>query len=365
MKKLIYVLAVMALVLAGCKSTAYKIEGSVKNVGQDGDFVYMKERINKVWSSIDSVKITDGKFSFVGECDSARVVYVFVENADGEEIREPLVLENGNIQLTIDTAASKVTGTAQNDILQKYMEAKKAMMVKADEIYKNFDDSTATDAERKALEQKMMAIEKEITEFDIQFATENVNTVVGNFVFISSSYSMNIEQKEKIIALMNAETKESTRIVEMIESIAIEKNTSAGKKYTDFSLPNLQGETESLSSLIGKTDYVLVDFWASWCGPCMQSLPELKALYAAYGGAKLEIVGVSLDSDSTAWQATIKAKELKWKHVSDLQGWKSAGAALYAVRAIPATVLIDKAGTIVGRNLTATEIEKILSTRNK
>jgi len=365
MKKLIYVLAVVALVFAGCKSTTYKIEGSVQNVSQDGDFVYIKERINRVWTSIDSVKITDGKFSFTGECDSARVVYIFIENGDGEEIREPFVFENGNIKLSIDSTGCKLAGTEQNEVLQKYMDAKEALFGKAELLFTSFNDSTATDAERLAFEQKMKENEKEITASDIQFSTEYVNTVVGNFVFGSSFYGMSVEQKEKIVGLMTAETKANTRIAEIIAAIEVEKKTAVGQKFTDIRLADLSGAELALSSLVGKTDYVLIDFWASWCGPCMQSLPELKALYAKNKGSKLEILGVSLDDNDTAWRSTIKSKELDWKHISDLQGWKSSGAALYAVRSIPATVLIDKSGSIVGRNLSASEIEKILSTSNK
>lgn len=365
MKKLIYALALIAVVFTGCKSTTYKIEGTIQNISQDGDYVYIKERINRVWTSIDSVKITDGKFTFTGECDSARVVYIYVENAEGEEIREPFVFENGNIQLTLDTTGCKLAGTAQNEVLQKYLDTKKAIYDKAEQTFKSYNDSSATDAERQAFEQKMKENEIEITNNDIQFSTEYVNTVVGNFVFGSSFYGMTVEQKEKIIGLMTSETKANTRIAEIIAAIEIEKKTAVGQKYTDITLNDLSGIQLSLSSLVGKTDYVLVDFWASWCGPCMQSLPELKATYAKHKGSKLEILGVSLDDNDNAWRSTIKSKELTWKHISDLQGWKSSGAALYAVRSIPATVLIDKSGTIIGRNLSGSEIEKILSTSIK
>ena len=159
---------------------------------------------------------------------------------------------------------------------------------------------------------------------------------------------------------MNNETKKITRIAEIISAIDIEKTTAKGQQYTDIKLPTIAGNSLSLSDLVGKTDYVLVDFWASWCGPCIQSLPELKAFYAKYHGKRFEILGVSLDDNEQAWKNMIKEKELTWYHISDLQGWKSKGAKLYAVSSIPATVLINKLGVIEGRNLSIDQLELIL-----
>lgn len=365
MKKALYVLTLIAAIMGGCKSNSYQIEGTVQDAAQNGEYVYLKERINRVWTSIDSVKITDGKFIFSGECDSARVLYVFLENTQGEEIREPFVFENGNIKLNFDSTGLKITGTQQNDVLQQYIEAKKALYTDVEKIFSNYNDSTASEAQRQAFEQTMKANDVKITLNDFEFSTKYANTVVGNFIFGSTFYGMTVEQKEKIVRLMSPETKSNTRIAEIIAAIEIEKKTAIGQKFTNIELPDLTGTKLSLSSFVGKTDYVLIDFWASWCGPCMQSLPKLKSIYAKYGGKNLEIVGVSLDDDDNAWRTTIKSKELNWKHISDLQGWKSSGAALYAIRSIPATILIDKSGIVIGRNLSDSELEKILSTSIK
>ena len=362
MKKLIYFAAIIAIVFA-CKPTDYKIEGTVNQPELNGKYVFIKERINRVWTTIDSTKIEDGKFAFEGICDSARVVFIACEKADGETIREPFVFENGNIKIHIDKSGVTAEGTEQNNILQKYLNIKNGLYAKAEEVYKSYSDSTVTD--KAALDAKMSAFEKEITANDIQFATENANTVVGNYIFGSSFFGMTVEEKEKIVALMTPETKAISRMAEIIAAIDIEKLTAKGQKFTDIELPDMQGQQLALSALVGKTDYVLVDFWASWCGPCMQSLPELKALYAKHKGSQLEILGISLDNDTAAWKNTVKEHEINWKHISDLQGWKSAGAALYAVRSIPATVLIDKNGTILGRNLKLSEMEQIFSSGKK
>ena len=106
---------------------------------------------------------------------------------------------------------------------------------------------------------------------------------------------------------------------------------------------------------------VLVDFWASWCGPCIQFLPDLQAFYKKYKGSQLQILGVSLDDDQNAWKQTVKSHNITWKLVSDLKGWKCEGSRAYAVNSIPSTVLINKTGRIVGKNLTISEMEKLLN----
>jgi thiol-disulfide isomerase/thioredoxin len=127
----------------------------------------------------------------------------------------------------------------------------------------------------------------------------------------------------------------------------------------------------SLSSLEGNV--VLLDFWASWCGPCRRKNPEIVALYEQYKDAKFikgtkgfEVYSVSLDKSQESWLAAIEKDNLSWAgHVSDLKGWSSAGGALYGIRSIPETYLIDEEGTIIGKNLSSAAIELELQKRIK
>ncbi len=138
------------------------------------------------------------------------------------------------------------------------------------------------------------------------------------------------------------------------------KKVAVGQKFTDFEMVDLKGDTHKLSDYVGKGNVTLVDFWASWCGPCMQEVPNLKKTYETYHKKGFEIVGISLDSEKGAWEAAVKDKQMNWIHLSDLRGWQSAGGALYGVRSIPNTFLVDKDGTIVGHNLFGEELNKKL-----
>ena len=124
----------------------------------------------------------------------------------------------------------------------------------------------------------------------------------------------------------------------------------------DFTLPDTNGVNMSLSSLKGK--YVLIDFWAAWCGPCMREMPNVKKLYADFKDKGFEILGVSLDKTKPAWTNAIKNNNLTWKHVSDIKFWQSIVVPMYNISGIPYTVLLDKEGKIVAKNLRGEELYK-------
>jgi peroxiredoxin len=135
--------------------------------------------------------------------------------------------------------------------------------------------------------------------------------------------------------------------------------TAIGSKAPDITLNTPQGTTLSLSSLQGK--YVLIDFWASWCRPCRAENPNVVRVYNKYKDKGFEIFGVSLDQEADAWVQAIAQDGLTWKHVSDLGGWQSSAAKAYKVSSIPQTLLLDKEGVIIAKNLRGGELEAKLS----
>lgn len=142
-----------------------------------------------------------------------------------------------------------------------------------------------------------------------------------------------------------------------------EPATETKTTYTDISLPGPQGQTVKVSDYVGKNRLVMIDFWASWCGPCMGEMPYVVKAYEMFHDKGLEIVGVSLDKDKASWLAAIEQTGQKWPQMSDLKGWDSEGAALYGIQSIPANVLIDDHGKIVARDLRGEALLKEIESR--
>ena len=134
------------------------------------------------------------------------------------------------------------------------------------------------------------------------------------------------------------------------------KQVEVGSIAPDFKAANLAGDTLSLHGAKGKLK--LVDFWASWCGPCRAEMPNLRKLYKKYHGKGLEIFAVSLDDKRANWEQASRDEQIKWLNVSDLSGWRSPIAARYLVRAIPATFLLDGENRIIAKDLRGKELEK-------
>ena len=135
------------------------------------------------------------------------------------------------------------------------------------------------------------------------------------------------------------------------EEIDLAAATSINSKFVDLGLPGPQGQTVWVGDYVGQNKLVLIDFWASWCGPCIRELPNVVKAYERFHDKGLEIVGVSLDKDKASWLAAIEQTGQKWPQMSDLKGWDCAGAQIYGIQSIPANVLIDSHGKIVARDL--------------
>lgn len=135
-----------------------------------------------------------------------------------------------------------------------------------------------------------------------------------------------------------------------------------GRQYTDLQLKDFNGQTHRLSEYVGKGKWVLIDFWASWCGPCREELPDLVKIYEAFHNNGFDVVGISLDDEVEAWQKAAKKMKLSWHHLSDLKGWDSKAVETYKVFGIPTNLLVNPKGKIVASNI---ELENLIDKLNE
>lgn len=342
-------MAVGSIAFAACQnSPSYKITGSVADI-TDGDTIYLQEYTGGDLVKLDSAVVQSGTFVFTGKQDTAVNRYITYMKGDKRFLTD-LFLENGNINVTL-SQDSKVSGTPNNDTYQKFKDDFRAMSKEMNEMYKKAQSDTTLTEEQ--VEAVMAEIEKKDSvamDMVYQVIEANITTPVGVYLLPSYAGAFELDKQKALVEKVPAALS-NERINKLKDHIATSEKTAVGQKYIDFSMQTPEGETVSLSDFVSKNKYTLIDFWASWCGPCRKEMPNVVDAYNAYKNKGFGIVGVSLDENADKWKEAIKALNMTWPQMSDLQGWSNAGAKLYGVNSIPATVLVDQEGTIIARNL--------------
>lgn len=155
---------------------------------------------------------------------------------------------------------------------------------------------------------------------------------------------------------------EMTKVKQLFDSYKLRQ---PGSLYKDLTMDDLNGKQVKLSQWVGKGKYVLVDFWASWCGPCRAEMPNVVEAYKRFKDKGLEIIGVSFDSNKLQWSAAVEKLGMTWPQMSDLKGWQSAAGAVYGIRSIPSNILLDPEGRIVAMDLREAKLLDVLAEKLK
>jgi peroxiredoxin len=361
MKKFIYLFVIAALGLTSCTPRSYTITGTMEG-SMDGDTVFLMERGERQFTPLDTVVIANGKFKFAGVRDSAVYCYLVYKSEDDlEPVYLDFFLENGNINVEMVRAegGDVISGTPTNDAYQTFRSKLRAVFDKQRALMDEM--ASATPEEREAKMTEAEALDGEVVSVIKEGVNNNRATALGVFLLNSYNYYMEYDDIEQLISVLPAKSQNEQAIVGLKAIVESAKNTAVGQKFVDFEMKDPEGNPVRLSDYAGKGKLVLVDFWASWCGPCRREMPKLVEAYAKYKDKNFEIVGVSLDRDAEPWKKGLEQLGMTWPQMSDLKYWASEGSDLYAVRSIPHVVLINGEGTIISRGLHGEELHAKLA----
>lgn len=338
---------------------AFEIQATISGLSYQK--AYLSDYKNGEMIKIDSADIKEGKFSFKGLLDLPEVRYVSFN--EGKEMF-PVFIENSTIQISGSLASPDsiiITGSAPQKIVDDFKTGLKSHEAKMNEIVDRYYA-----AEDKGDEEAMKSIDTEYYAADSvknvyieEFIAKNNSSVVAPFLslrYLLSSYE--ISQIETLVASFKDDAKKSIYTTNITDRLAVLKNSQVGSPAPEFSMNDADGNPIALSSFKGK--YVLIDFWAAWCGPCRAENPNVVAAYKKFNKKGFDILGVSLDDNKDKWLEAIKKDGLTWTQVSDLKGWANAAAKLYGVNSIPHSVLLDKERIIIAKNLRGEDLHKKL-----
>ena len=362
----LFILALLPLSIFA-QSESFTVKGTVGKLNSPSK-VYLSYRQNKTVIT-DSASIKNGMFELKGQVSNPVKAKLVLDHAGKglQSLRTPdfveLYLERGVVSLTSKDSVynAVVVGSVVNDdnrkLTEKLAAAKNKMKVMMAEYYAAPDEKKKSKEFQDETEKRYNAITKEIQEIESAFIRDNPNSYVSLDIIKNTGGSIpNVEVLDSLFKSLTETIRNSSAGKELSERIDKLKLVAVGAIAPDFTQMTPENQPVKLSDFKGK--YVLIDFWASWCGPCRAENPNVVKVYNQYKDNGFTVLGISLDNEKgrDAWLKAINKDQLTWTQVSDLKGWYNEVAALYSVKAVPQNFLIDPNGKIIAKNLRGEEL---------
>lgn len=349
------VFLIAASVLATVQMMAQQVKYSVKGTCTDAAKVYLTDRLSE--KTIDSTDVKNGKFAFKGYKEKDAFLSV---NKQGSTWH--VLFFNDGTPISIDLDKNTLKGSELNEkITACDLEASEALE-SLNAITLELRSLSPADQQTKGAELQAKGMKKynDLVACYKKMLNENRDNLtpvafLGNismilpendfeealdakYVYMRHPYAVKLKQQyEDIKAKEKAEEEQKSKII--------------GQRFIDLEEPDTNGQMHKLSEYVGKGKWILIDFWASWCGPCRAEMPNVVAAYEKYHAKGFDIVGLSFDNKKEPWLKAISDLKMPWTHLSDLKGWKTVAAGIYGINSIPASLLVNPEGIVVARDL--------------
>lgn len=349
-----FLLLIVFQVTATSKVKPFTLYGKVTDT--DSGFVLIRNLIKPV---ADTVRIKKGEFQFSGEIEEV-TPFVIADITNKYQIF--FIAPKSEVHMTLkknEMVLVDVAGSEPQDIYKKLVMSQMPAQKVMDQLRQAIQQPTAN---RDSLQQLMSQTGNQMNANFYQFLKDHGNSEVASFLVYSSiSQDRGIDATiaDSMYSFLNGKGVSSFYGTEAKKTIDKLRAVTIGYMAPDFTLPDSSTKKKySLSSFRGK--YVLVDFWASWCGPCKGEIPYMKTAYERFHAKGFEILSVSLDEKREAWLNALKQFNMPWYQVSDSKGFRSVVNDLYPIPSIPKTLLLDKEGKIIATDLRGDALDRKL-----
>lgn len=348
MKKMIVALLSIAA-LCGCKGVRYDISGTMAPDAA-GEIYLVSADTDQTTIASTTIDPADGSFRFKGRVEEPMLAII---TDDNESPITALFIEEGKVKVSYDEAQGSYTasGTVSND---NFNAANDRLMQLQMKYYTQAQSGGSEEDQQQLIDEYNAAIQA--------IVDENQDNILGAYLFARmESGNLSAAEIRARLSKFPRQLRETKMLKEIEEFVAKSEKTEVGSPFTEIVAKDAAGNDVALSSLTGEGKWVLVDFWATWCGPCREEIPYLKAAYEKYSDKGFTIYGVSLDNDADAWKKFIVDNGMTWTNVIGIDDSKESPAAdAYGIRSIPSNFLIGPDGKIAAKNLRGEEVENKL-----
>ena len=346
MKKVFILATFVIAAMPSMAQVKYAVSGTF---AENGKTVYLLDQLTD--KAIDSTVVADGKFSFTGTAAQDALLAVQAKKKNWMT-----QFFNDGTPVIINLSDSTLKGSPLNERLTK-------LVVEMDLPRRQMNKKTANmnQADIKAHQDELMDEINNMISAELAFANkvfkEERNSLIpvafSGYYFLDQGVEAYDELVKEGVAFANHPYLKYTR--DEVEAALKPKDSPKmafiGQQYTDLEMADPDGKIHKISELMGEGNYVLVDFWASWCGPCRAEMPNVLEAYNKFHAKGFEVIGVSFDQKKEAWVKAVEQLQMPWLQISDLKGWQCAAAPIYKIDGIPDNILIDPQGKIIDRGL--------------